>query len=226
MIRALCFDLYETLVTEAGVRKPRKEAWAARLGLPLEPFWVAWKASKHSRMTGVDADFAQCLRRIVTELGYVPNEAALAALAAERVALKRLPFDTVDAAILALLAQLRARGTRICVVSNCAPEEVAAWPTSPLAPLVDASVWSYAIGVAKPDPAIYHYACWLLDVPPTEVAFIGDGGSDELAGAARVGMAAYQATWFARARPGVPALEHQPYPQLSTPEQVLAIIAG
>jgi predicted HAD superfamily phosphohydrolase YqeG len=31
MSHALCFDLYETLVTEAGVCKPRKEAWVARL---------------------------------------------------------------------------------------------------------------------------------------------------------------------------------------------------
>jgi FMN phosphatase YigB (HAD superfamily) len=35
MIRAVCFDLYETLVTEAGVPKPSKDRWAAQwLGLP------------------------------------------------------------------------------------------------------------------------------------------------------------------------------------------------
>jgi pimeloyl-ACP methyl ester carboxylesterase len=64
MIRAVCFDLCETLVTEAGVRKPSKDTWAARLGLPGEQFWTAWKVRHDARMTGADADFAETLCRI------------------------------------------------------------------------------------------------------------------------------------------------------------------
>jgi hypothetical protein len=48
MIRAVCFDLYETLVTEAGILKPHKDVWAERLGLPAAPFWAAWNGALHA----------------------------------------------------------------------------------------------------------------------------------------------------------------------------------
>jgi hypothetical protein len=51
MIRAVCFDLYETLVTEAGILKPHKDVWAERLGLPAAPFWAAWNGALHAYAT-------------------------------------------------------------------------------------------------------------------------------------------------------------------------------
>jgi putative hydrolase of the HAD superfamily len=109
-----------------------------------------------------------------------------------------------------MLHWLRQRGLRVGVVSNCTVEEVAAWADSQLAPLVDCTVWSYRAGVAKPHPRIYRLACEQLGVEPAEAIFIGDGGSDELAGAARAGMRSYQAYWFLIRRPNgtkLPAIQ-------------------
>ena len=48
----------------------------------------------------------------------------------------------------------------------------------------------------KPEPEIFTLACERTEVVPDEVIFVGDGGFDELAGAAAVGMVPIHATWY------------------------------
>ena len=72
--------------------------------------------------------------------------------------------------------------------------EVAAWPRSPLRPCFDAAIFSCDVGAAKPDAGIYLAACETLGVAPAECLFVGDGGSDELRGAAALGMVPVQMT--------------------------------
>ena len=66
--------------------------------------------------------------------------------------------------------------------------EVAPWPHSPLARLFDAEVFSCVVGLVKPEPAIYTACLTSLDLEAHECLFVGDDGSDELAGARAVGM--------------------------------------
>lgn len=48
----------------------------------------------------------------------------------------------------------------------------------------------------KPDACIYEEAAKRLGIDLTECVFVGDGGSNELAGAKAVGMKAVQAKWY------------------------------
>jgi phosphoglycolate phosphatase-like HAD superfamily hydrolase len=57
-------------------------------------------------------------------------------------------------------------------------------------------VFSYEVGVIKPDQEIYTYACERLGVAPGDAWFVGDGGSDELRGARAAGLRPVWATWF------------------------------
>jgi FMN phosphatase YigB (HAD superfamily) len=102
----------------------------------------------------------------------------------------------VEPEVLDLLRGLRDRGLRLAVISNCAVEEVSAWSSSPLAPLIDAAVFSCEAGYAKPDAAIYLDACDRLEVAPSGAWYVGDGDGQELHGAARVGMRPWAARWF------------------------------
>jgi putative hydrolase of the HAD superfamily len=88
------------------------------------------------------------------------------------------------------LTAIKARGLRTGVISDCTHELPAFLPTLPVAPLLDARVFSVELGVCKPDPAIYLAACDQLGVDPQQCLYVGDGGSRELTGAAAVGMAA------------------------------------
>jgi FMN phosphatase YigB (HAD superfamily) len=67
---------------------------------------------------------------------------------------------------------------------------------SPLRELVDAAVFSYEAGVAKPDQAAYAAAADRMGVAPASSVFVGDGGSDELVGAEAAGMRPIRAGWF------------------------------
>lgn len=58
------------------------------------------------------------------------------------------------------------------------------------------STFSYKVGIAKPEPAIYLSACSKPGVKPEQVAFVGDGGSDEITGARHAGLTPYWARWF------------------------------
>jgi putative hydrolase of the HAD superfamily len=86
------------------------------------------------------------------------------------------------------LDELRARGVRLGLISVCSEEVPEAWPETPLAGRFDATTFSSECGVMKPDREIYLRTTRALEVEPPDCLYVGDGGNDELAGAARVGM--------------------------------------
>jgi putative hydrolase of the HAD superfamily len=91
--------------------------------------------------------------------------------------------DAID-----VLSQLRSRGLKIGLISNCSPETPIIWEDTPFPPLFDAVMFSSSVGVKKPDSHIYHLAVDKLAVKPEDCLYIGDGDSQELSGAAGVGM--------------------------------------
>ncbi|MBO0883442.1 MAG: HAD-IA family hydrolase, partial [Mycobacterium sp.] len=129
--------------------------------------------------------------------------------------------------VVAALEGLRASGLKLGLVSNCSIEEVSAWDDSPLARFFDSVVFSCRVGVAKPAPEIYQRVLDDLGTGPSRVAFVGDGGSDELAGAAAVGMSAYRALWFLKRWPWEKrdrrAEHRQEFPGLESPSDLLTV---
>ena len=77
---------------------------------------------------------------------------------------------------------------KLALISNADAMEVAAWPESPLAGLFDVEVFSCTAGYVKPEPKIYYQCLDQLALKPQECLFVGDGGSNELAGAKAVGL--------------------------------------
>jgi putative hydrolase of the HAD superfamily len=100
-----------------------------------------------------------------------------------------IPRETQD-----VLRTLRTMGLKLALVSNADIFEVAAWDRSPIAPLFDTAVFSCHVGFAKPESEIYRIALHRLSVTPAEAVFIGDGGSDELAGAKAAGISTVMMT--------------------------------
>ena len=99
-----------------------------------------------------------------------------------------------DQAVLDSLKRLADTGKKIALVSNADTMEIADWENSALAGLFHTAVFSCHAGVVKPEPEIYLIACEKIGVEPGDCVFVGDGGSDELIGAADLGMSAIQMT--------------------------------
>jgi putative hydrolase of the HAD superfamily len=183
-LRAVVFDLWDTIVDfvpDEGDALHRRIA--DRLGVPYERFREVWYAEDltrsrnvgplaacfdtASRILGVDADVDELVgwRRDLTRRALAPR-----------------------AGLLETLAELRARGLRVGLISNCTEEVADVWPQTSFARLFDAAVFSATAGVAKPEAAIYRLAAIRLGVEPSECLFVGDGANDELRGARDVGM--------------------------------------
>ena len=67
-------------------------------------------------------------------------------------------------------------------------DDVDSWQRSPLRERLDAVIFSYQVGVRKPDSRIYERALDCIDTRSGDAIFVGDGGSDEHRGARAVGM--------------------------------------
>lgn len=193
--RAVVFDLFETLVTEAHTNPPRAGQLGPRFGLDPVAFRREWAPRRREIVLG-RRSFADTLRDICLALGGT-SQPDVARVREERMVIKAAALRYVEPRILLMLDALRARATRLAVVSNCFFEDVASWHESPLCQRIDATVFSFQEGLAKPDREIYAAALRRLDVTPAQAVFVGDGGDGELAGAASAGLAACHATWYA-----------------------------
>lgn len=191
---AVIFDLFGTLVdnpTSPGVKRLRYEQLMSKVAvvvsIPTDDFLQAWAETAPRRGTGYFPTTEANIAFICQELGR-PIEAGKVAEAA------RMRFEFWRAALmprkdsLATLAQLKASGYKIGLISNCSQEPPSLWSDTPFPPSLDTAVFSSVVGLSKPDPRIYNLACTQLGVTPDRCLYVGDGESDELAGAARVGM--------------------------------------
>jgi putative hydrolase of the HAD superfamily len=188
-MRAVIFDFFGTLTDPAA--EDGREALAHRtgelLGLSGPVFWHALSASFPDRITGAHGDTAATLAGLARACGADPPADQLArAIEHHRTGGEHLRRPRAEA--LEVLAELRKRGFRIGLMSDCGSELVETWAASVYAPLVDATVFSWAEGCRKPDPRLYAAAAGRLGADPGECWYVGDGGGRELSGAWRAGM--------------------------------------
>ncbi|MBV1777368.1 HAD-IA family hydrolase [Burkholderiaceae bacterium DAT-1] len=87
-----------------------------------------------------------------------------------------------------VLNAVRASGRPIAVCSNLAYDFGGALYR--LLPDMDAYLLSYALGVAKPDPAMYAAVCTALACPPEHLLFIGDSQRCDVDGPRASGLQA------------------------------------
>lgn len=86
------------------------------------------------------------------------------------------------------IRRLRDLPLRLALLTNNVREFGDAWrATFPVDELFSTVVDSSAVGMRKPDPAIYEYTCALLEVAPTAAVFLDDN-ADNIAAAAAMGL--------------------------------------
>jgi putative hydrolase of the HAD superfamily len=182
--RAVVFDLWETLVDwphqESIVLRQR---WSERLGIGVERLDELWYAPAAYRQRE-SGPLAPILHAICEETG---SRADVAELIDWRVEMTRRHLVPRQGA-LETIAELRRRGLKVGLISNCTEDVVLAWEHTKLFGLFDAAVFSSQAGWVKPEPEIYELVCEVLEVAASECVFVGDGANDELGGAARMGM--------------------------------------
>ena len=187
--KAVIFDLFGTLIEIWSWAEfyEMMAAMAMTLAAPVDEFSKLWLSTNSLRMIGHFASTEANLEHVCGELDVATSSAAVADAARIRLDFSRRTFVPRPDAI-ATLMQLKSGGYRTGLISDCSHEVPLIWNDTPLATFIDAPVMSCQVGVKKPNPRIYALACERLDVAPHECLYLGDGGSNELTGAANAGM--------------------------------------
>lgn len=194
MIKAVIFDMYETLITHYNSPLYFGADMAKDAGIPEEKFFPLWRGLDHDRTIG-KLKLEELLERILRENNCYSEE-LFNELVAKRVATKEDCFKHLHTEIMPMLSKLKEKGVFVGLISNCYFEEADVIRKSELFPFFDKVYLSCEQGVAKPDKEIFRRCMNGFNVKPEECLYIGDGGSQELETARALGMRAVQAVWY------------------------------
>jgi putative hydrolase of the HAD superfamily len=185
--RAVIFDFWGTLVPlDWGYWHRAYEKIAGVLGVPVERFDKAWRGDYECRLV---SDLRSSIERVCAALGVAPTGDLVDEVIGLRFEMHRESFDPRADAV-STLRELRARGCKTGLLSNCSSELPELMAASALAGLFDAEIYSAACALRKPERAIYELAAAQLGVEPERCLFVGDGDDHELEGARDAGMRA------------------------------------
>ena len=187
----ILFDLFFTLVTS------HTHVYEHEISF-LDISWPEWErcVRDSGAYLGRVSTPMDIMREIVRCSGKELSEETLRVMCGRRVARVWDIVTKVRPEILETLRELKRRGHRLCLVSNADAIDALPWTATPLSPLFDKAIFSCDVHLQKPDPAIYLLAASRMGARPEDCVFVGDGGSNELAGAKAVGMRTVQARHF------------------------------
>jgi putative hydrolase of the HAD superfamily len=171
--RAVLLDLYDTLVwTEWPAMRAALEE---RFGLTEAELLRAFTITRPARSVGAYGSAEGDMAAILEAAGVDADPDLVHEVDAERTKTLlesgvRLWEDSIPA-----LRELRRRGVRTAVVSNCDHLTRPIVDRLGLAEEADAVILSFEVGIAKPDPGIYLAALEAVgSVPPAEAVFVDD----------------------------------------------------
>lgn len=192
--KAVLFDLFHTLTAiESSWGQGLPFTYQA-LGVPREAWDRQLNQCSRARLTGELSDPIRIVGNMARAIDPTISDAVIAAAVANRIQRFAAALIDVPGETIRVLQCLKEKGKRLGLISNADVMEVAEWDKSPIAGLFDSTVLSCYVGAAKPDREIYEICLRQLGMSADQAVIIGDGGSSELAGARKVGLATVMIT--------------------------------
>lgn len=185
---AVLLDLYDTIAWSEW------QAWqrllAQELNVSFEALGWALDATRPSRSVGANADAEADLAAVIHEAGVYVSPARLDELRNLEANEIGRSLNLYDDA-LPVVAELRARGVKTALVSNCSHNTRPGVDRLHLDEAFDAVILSFEVRARKPDPAIYRAALTALGDPAPERSVFVDDQVPYCDGAAALGLVAY-----------------------------------
>ncbi len=187
--RAVIFDLFGTLVK--GFTRQEYDQVNARMAaavrVPYAEFWQLMGDTYCDVCLGHYSAYEDLIHDVCCRAGVHANKAQITQAASihyEFIAAAIVP----EPEVLESLGRLKNKELRLGLISDCGPPVPLLFPQSPLTSFIDVPVFSCEERIKKPSSEIYQRTCHRLQTEPHECIYVGDGSSQELTGAANVGM--------------------------------------
>ena len=220
MIKAVIFDMFETLITHFQSPLYFGAQIAADMGIPEKKLREIWDPTDYARTIGT-MTLEEVLEQILRASDRYDPE-LVKTIADKRTAAKEACFQHLHEEILPMLEGLKKQGYKIGLISNCYFEEASVIRKSVLWPYFDVAYLSCEQGIAKPDEEIFKRCVAELGVAYKECLYVGDGGSYELETAKQLGMKPVQAVWYLQQGSKQPVWRKPEFLQAERPLDVLS----
>jgi len=171
-MQAVLFDLYDTFVWSRW--GDLSNHVADRLGIDRSTLHAAYDVTRPARGIGTYGSAEGDMAAVITAAGVDPDPALIEELTAYERAFLLGDGITLYEDSLEVAAELRARGTKTALVSNCSHSTIPVVEHLGLAEVLDVLVLSVTAGVAKPDAGIYRAALEGLAAEPEGAVFVDD----------------------------------------------------
>lgn len=221
MIKAVVFDMYETLITLYESPLYFGTQMALDAGIEEDKFQKLWSEAEEDRTIG-NITLEEILEKILKENDCY-SESKMEYIVRKRIKCKEEAFEHLHAEILPMLRALKEKGILIGLISNCFSEESEVIKKSILYSFFDAVCLSFDEGMQKPDQAIFNRCLEKLNVQADECLYVGDGGSCELEAAKMLGMKAVQAVWYLKEGTNQPSKRKEEFENIETPVDILKL---
>lgn len=194
-IDVIFFDLFFTLITPKyndvrnendvlGITKEEWERYAEDDKLYLE------------RATGREKNPQKIIESIIEKMDIKVSESDKKEILKLREQRFQKSIIDVDDTVIEVLLDLKKQKKKLCLISNADIIDVMFWKESPLNDLFDETIFSYKVGYLKPQTEIYEIALMKMNTIPQKCIFVGDGGSNELKGAKKLGIKTILTTYL------------------------------
>ena len=222
MIKAVIFDMFETLITHFESPLYMGEQIAEDIGIAEQKFREIWNITEEDRTLG-----KKSLEEVIEEILRVNDRYSkelFEQIINKRKLSKRECFQHIHPEIMTLFTTLKEMNIKIGLITNCYFEERDVIKNSIFADSFDSMCMSCEIGLKKPDVKIFQKCMKDLGVAPEECIYVGDGGSFELETAQSLGMHPIQAAWYLKDRVNQPAKRKAEFLQAESPLEVISEI--
>jgi putative hydrolase of the HAD superfamily len=186
-VDAALLDLYDT-VARTRWRELSGQI-ASRLDVDLGALYRAYELTRDDRSVGAFDGPEGDMAAIVEAAGFDPSPELIGTLVSMERDFSETGIELWEDS-LPVVHELRDRGVKTALVSNCSHSTRGIVERLGLAEAFDDIVLSFEVGLRKPDPAIYREALRRLDVEPARAVFVDDQ-PDYCDGAAAVGIGTY-----------------------------------
>lgn len=223
MIKAVIFDMFETLITHFESSLYMGKQIAEDMQVPEQKFREIWDTTDDERTLGLKS-----FEEVIEEALLVNNRYSQELF--DKIIYKRRTskvecFNHLHQQIIPMLTELKEKGIKIGLITNCYFEEKDAIENSVLFPFFDEVCMSCVLGMKKPDPKIFQKCMEDLRFRPEECLYVGDGGSLELEAARSLGMHPMQAVWYLKDGVNQPAKRKEEFLQAEEPMDILLTLA-